>query len=111
MVAELAARADLTMSRERAVTPEHWKSNHDLSSPGYWGNDWELNMLRSYPKIMSYPPKASRSSRSLKGTHAVNGRSKDVEENAQDNNSGKRKRQGSLLEWRHKEMFEEPVRI
>lgn len=109
MVAELAARADLTMSRGRAVTfVKSRELGYDLPSPGYWDNVWKSNVLRRHPSIMNDSPRSPNVS---KDHHPVNGGSKDVEENGKDDNSGKRKRQGSLLEWRHKEMFEEPVRI
>lgn len=109
MVAELSARADLAISRKKTATPESWKFGHDLPSPGQRANDRKWEVFRKYPSIMSYSP---RSPKTPRDTFPMEGGSKDVEEElGQKDNPGKRKRQGSLLEWRNKEMFEEPVRI
>jgi hypothetical protein len=109
MVAKLNARADLVMLKEKATTPEGWRYGQDLPSPGHRDDGWDWETLRRYQSLMSY---SATSPRTPGSRFSTEGGSKVVEEkDRQEDNSGKRKRQGSLLEWRNKEMFEEPVRI
>lgn len=107
MIAELNARTDLVISRESSPSPRGRRFDRALPSPGFW--QWDtlgLSPLLCRPSPMS-PRRTTNRPPSLPNT-----KPRDLEEHCEEGKCrDKHKRKGSLLEWRNKELFEEPVRI
>lgn len=109
MIAELNARTELVISRETTPSPvpRGRRPERALPSPGYWR--WDtlgLSPLMFRPSPMS-PRRTIEQNEASPYTN-----SRDVKEQHEEFRELEgRKRKGSLLEWRNKEMFDEPVRI
>lgn len=108
-VAELDVRADLTKSRG---TPRGRKPVGGLYFSKDEDMEWQWEALGLHSPIFKPWPKLQASPKTTTTVSSPKEKPKPLQEKRKEGNSTKNhKRQGSLLEWRNPELFEEPLRI
>lgn len=112
MITEFSIQADLAMSRESSAGPRlrGRRLERGLPSPRHTHWPWDQTVSPYIPE--SEPTTRPQKRRTSRNRHPLGRNPKDADTHEEEaKHADSRKRKGSLLEWRNKERFEEPVRI